>query len=175
MCPAHPERPAVAACSVCGERHCAACAPIHPRLHEPACATCAAVLDRAPVRSRRSRAPLALVAVALLAAAAVWQLRPRPAPLAEAYAALEQTAFALEVYRAREGSYPAVIEVLLEQDLDQLPRDPFDPSGGPLRYAAPASNPDGRVLYSLGPDRLDQRGTPRDPISLVGDLCVPVR
>ncbi len=133
------------------------------------------MLDRAPLRPRRSRAPLALLAVALLAAVAVWQLRPRPDPLREAYAALEQTAFALEAYRAREGSYPAVIEALLKQDLVGLPRDPFDPDGGPLRYAAPPSNPDGRVLYSLGPDRLDQRGTPRDPITLAGDLCVPVR
>lgn len=133
------------------------------------------MLQRSPARPPRARAPWVLAAVALLAAGAAWHHRPRPEPLHAAYAALESTGLALEAYRAREGEYPAQLSDLLAQDLDALPGDPFDPAGGPLRYSAPAANPDGRLLYSLGPDRVDQRGMPRDPLTREGDLTLPVR
>ncbi len=125
-----------------------------------------------------------LVVATALSALATWALWPRPAVdrlpdddpahLAAAYAALEETGLALEAFRAREGRYPAALDELVPRDLARLPRDPFAPDRGPLRYGDPGPRGEGRVVYSVGPDRTDQGGAPRDPLSGRGDLPLPV-
>lgn len=112
----------------------------------------------------------------VVAAAAAVLLRPAPPSrrAQAAWQALERTGEALEAFSAREGHYPDELSELVPRELAALPPDPWA-EGAPLRYAAPPGNPDGRILYSLGPDGLDQRGAPRDPISGAGDLVYPVR
>ncbi len=103
-------------------------------------------------------------------------LRPDPPARTSlrAWQALERTGEALEAYSAREGRYPDDLEELVPRELPALLLDPWA-DGSPLRYSPPAGNPEGRILYSIGPDRSDQRGTPRDPVTGVGDLVYPVR
>ncbi len=117
-----------------------------------------------------------MVALILAGLALGWSLRPPPADrvAGDAWRALELTGEALEAFSAVEGRYPDDLEELVPRELPRLPDDPWA-RGGPLQYAAPPGNPDGRVLYSVGPDRLDQRGLPRDPITGAGDLVYPVR
>lgn len=138
--------------------------------------------------SRGSRVPLLLTVVAALAAAAVLAVivlnRPAPHgaagfdhrhdPLLVAYQGLETTGLALEAYRAQEGGYPDSLDELVPMLLPQLPKDPFDPEGGPLLYRVAREGAGGRLLYSRGPDQLDQRGLPLDPLTRTGDLLYPV-
>jgi hypothetical protein len=66
------------------------------------------------------------------------------------------TVLALERYRQEKGSYPATLEELKQAGyLDTLPADPY--SNGPLTYRAIG---DGFTLYSVGPDFVDNGGTP---------------
>jgi hypothetical protein len=88
---------------------------------------------------------------------------------------LEQTGLALELFRSREGRYPDHLEELVPDDLAAVPSDPFGAAGAPLVYATAAAGPATRLLYSLGPDRIDQRGSPFDPVDRRGDLLYPVR
>jgi hypothetical protein len=94
--------------------------------------------------------------------------------LCEAYAALEQTGLALAAFHRREGRLPDRLEELVGADLDRVPADPFSPHGEPLRYAEPKRRGQWRVVYSIGPDRADQGGVPRDPLTGRGDLLLPV-
>ncbi len=129
---------------------------------------------------------LAVLAGVLAAAAALWVLRdgdqspPSPAPdddpraLAEAYSALETIGLALERHREEAGSYPDELAGLVPRYLARLPADPFRPDAPPA-YAGPPGNPEGRILYSLGPDGIDQGGAPLDPVTKRGDLPYLVR
>jgi len=94
--------------------------------------------------------------------------------LVAAYQALETTGLALEAYRAREGGYPDSLDALVPTLLPSLPDDPFDPKGGALVYVVSKEGAGGRLLYSRGPDQLDQRGLPLDPLTRTGDLLYPV-
>lgn len=68
------------------------------------------------------------------------------------------TGIAVERYRrAHENALPDSLKALVPQFLAGVPVDPFD--GQPIRYHKSA-NP-GYVIYSLGPDKQDQRGTPK--------------
>ncbi len=170
-CPNHPDRAATARCGVCGQRFCPACAPTEARLDEPVCASCHASLPPPPVRARRPWGRLALILLVVAGGLAGAAALRRPA-LVRAFDALESVGLALEEFRAAQGRYPDRLEELVPDVLAELPRDPFDPAGGPLRYG----HAEGAVLlYSLGPDRLDQRGTPRDPATGAGDLPLVVR
>lgn len=68
---------------------------------------------------------------------------------------------AIELYNAERGALPADLARLVPEYLDELPRDPFDPEEGLLRYR-PLDAPDqlGRpyVLYSVGRDMTDNGG-----------------
>jgi len=66
------------------------------------------------------------------------------------------TILALQRYRREKGSYPAALDALKQSGyLDTLPADPY--SNGPLTYRAVG---DGFTLYSVGPDFVDNGGTP---------------
>ncbi len=70
-----------------------------------------------------------------------------------------QTAMAVERYRlANQGRRPASLSELTPKYLPAVPLDPFD--GEPLRFKPLAS---GYVIYSIGPDRTDDDGTPPPP------------
>jgi hypothetical protein len=60
---------------------------------------------------------------------------------------------ALRCYRSDQGSAPARLDQLVPKYLQQVPTDPF--SNRPLVYRPQGTN---WVLYSLGPDRVDDGG-----------------
>ena len=64
------------------------------------------------------------------------------------------TAIALELYRDDQGEYPDTLESLVPRYLPELPIDRI--TGGPLNYTLKEGKP---VLYSLGADRDDDKGT----------------
>ena len=64
---------------------------------------------------------------------------------------------AIERYRvANEGQLPKDLEILVPEFLASIPADPFD--GQRLRYKR---LPSGFVVYSIGPDRVDDGGKER--------------
>ena len=65
---------------------------------------------------------------------------------------------ALQAYRADHGHYPEALQALVPRYLQRVPLDPFDPAK-PLRYRREAN---GYLLYSIGPDGVDDGGTPID-------------
>ena len=126
----------------------------------------------------------ALAALLVSAVATLLLLRPADAPpeadqsqasYRAAWLALEQTAAALELFELREGRYPDRLDELVPQDLPDLPADPFGRAGAPLAWGAVTAGPATHVLYSLGPDRIDQQGRFFDPVDRSGDLLYPVR
>jgi hypothetical protein len=64
---------------------------------------------------------------------------------------------ALERYRQERGTWPANLEELTPKLLKAVPLDPYD--GKPLRFKKLA---DGAVVYSVGPDCIDNGGTLAD-------------
>jgi hypothetical protein len=70
---------------------------------------------------------------------------------------LLQAELALRKYRLETGAYPQRLNDLVPDYMPALPTDPYDASGGPLRYAQTA---DGYLLYSIGYDRDDDGGRP---------------
>jgi hypothetical protein len=60
---------------------------------------------------------------------------------------------ALERYRRDHGNWPASLEALVPRYLSAVPADPCD--GKPLRSTR---RPDGVLVYSVGPDRVDNGG-----------------
>ena len=71
---------------------------------------------------------------------------------------------ARERYRRAHGAWPARLEDLVPAYLPAVPLDPYR-SGTPLCYA-------GDLLYSVGPDGLDQGGKPGDKDMTVDDFDV---
>ena len=77
--------------------------------------------------------------------------------------ALLATALALRAFHLEHGAYPPKLQALCPRYLARIPADPFQPAS-PLRYklvqtGAQSSNPMPYLLYSVGPDGLDQRGS----------------
>jgi hypothetical protein len=64
------------------------------------------------------------------------------------------TALAAERFRQDKKSWPDSLEALVPAYLKQVPADPYD--GKPLRLRRLE---DGLLVYSIGPDRADDRGT----------------
>jgi len=64
-----------------------------------------------------------------------------------------QTALAIEQYRIQRGTFPDKLDDLVPKFLTALPLDPFD--GQQLRYN---HTDEGYLLYSIGPDRLNDKG-----------------
>lgn len=71
--------------------------------------------------------------------------------------ALFRTAFALRIYKVRNGKYPNDLSGLVSAKiLTSIPEDPFDFPGAPLHYQL---LPTGKyILYSIGPDGSDDGG-----------------
>lgn len=96
---------------------------------------------------------------------------------ATAVAALRavEAAVAVERYRlAHNNALPDSLNQLVPQYSTAVPSDPFD--GQPLRYRK--ASPEGFVVYSLGPDRQDDGGTPKPPDAAAGahyDVTFAVR
>lgn len=76
-----------------------------------------------------------------------------------------QVALALERYRLRNGCWPQSLDELVPQFLENVPLDPFD--GRPLRYADTA---EGKVVYSVGFNQVDNRGNVGDGSSKNSDV-----
>ena len=76
-------------------------------------------------------------------------------------------ALAAERYRVTEKRWPANLDALVPKYLDAVPNDPFD--GRPLRIHR---LPDGVVIYSVGPDRVDDGGKldRKEPGSVGSDI-----
>ena len=68
---------------------------------------------------------------------------------------LLETELALRCYRAEQSGLPAQLSQLVPKYLPRVPQDPF--SGQALVYRAQGTN---WLVYSLGPDRKDDGGTP---------------
>ncbi len=64
--------------------------------------------------------------------------------------------YALRAYFLDHNEYPQDLSVLVPQYLSSLPRDPFRPE----QTFCYKRTPMGYLLYSVGPDRLDQGGAP---------------
>lgn len=75
----------------------------------------------------------------------------------EAMVKLDATlaAIAAELFRRDTGAWPGSLDELVPRYLPTAPEDPFD--GGPLRLAMGKTGP---VIYSIGPDRVDDGGDP---------------
>ena len=71
----------------------------------------------------------------------------------QANAALTHLVFALEAYHRDKGNYPEALDNLLGHYIDEMPLDPF--SGMPFRYII---EPEGYLLYSVGPNGIDEEG-----------------
>ena len=73
--------------------------------------------------------------------------------IAVAHARAAYTALAVERYCLANGEPPLSIESLVPRYMTAIPSDPFD--GSPMRYQRLER---GLVVYSVGPDRRDDRG-----------------
>ncbi|MHB8900485.1 MAG: hypothetical protein ACYC6Y_17165 [Thermoguttaceae bacterium] len=67
---------------------------------------------------------------------------------------------ALRSHQLEHGALPDQLGELVPEFLAELPVDPFDPEGRPLRYVRTAG---GHVLYSIGYDGNDDEGRPPAP------------
>lgn len=72
-----------------------------------------------------------------------------------------RVAVALHRYRRDRGEWPEGLEDLVPEFLEAVPADPFD--GEALRY-----DRERRVVYSVGPDRVDQGGMDEPPPAEAG-------
>lgn len=79
--------------------------------------------------------------------------------------------FALRAYRLEQGNAPETLDQLVHRYLSAVPDDPFRTGGGPLVYR---NRPSGSLLYSVGPDGVDDGGAPMGkPVAGVkGDLTL---
>jgi type II secretory pathway pseudopilin PulG len=89
--------------------------------------------------------------------APVFSQADNKALVAETQSALLLTALALRAYRAEHGHYPAKLDALVPAILSKLPADPFGTQG--FRYQHQGNK---YLLYSVGPDKQDDGGTPID-------------
>ena len=65
-------------------------------------------------------------------------------------------ALAIEIYRRDHGALPATLQALVPRYLPGVPVDIYD--GGPMAYRV---TPSGPLLYSVGPDAVDDDGVPQ--------------
>lgn len=68
---------------------------------------------------------------------------------------MSATALAIRLYELDNGKRPATLAELCPKYLQTIPEDPFDPAKGAIRYLPNAKYP---ILYSIGPDGLDDGG-----------------
>ena len=72
---------------------------------------------------------------------------------------------AAETYRARHGNFPTQLSDLVPDFIPAIPSDPFD--GKPMKMKRTEH---GLIFYSIGPDMVDNGGTPFDPGTGTGDI-----
>jgi hypothetical protein len=85
--------------------------------------------------------------------------------LADARHQVAGTALAMCRYRAKNGKYPEKLEDLIPDFIASVPLDPID--GKQIRL----KRTDGKiVIYSIGPDEIDDGGVPYDLQSRKGDI-----
>jgi hypothetical protein len=84
-----------------------------------------------------------------------WQVRTETLPRKQAITRMLIVELALRAYQLEHDSLPQDLGALVPAVLDELPLDPFDPNGGPLKYVRTA---DGYLLYSLGHNSVDDGG-----------------
>jgi hypothetical protein len=87
---------------------------------------------------------------------------------------LIRTALAIEQFRLKHDQPPDTLDELTPQYLTNVLLDPFD--GQALRYT---KSTEGYLLYSIGPDRVDDGGRKPLPLTLKenipeGDLTLSV-
>lgn len=88
----------------------------------------------------------------------------------EAIRAGALTGIAVDRYRLDHGAFPATLDALVPQYLDDVPPDPFD--GHPLRFIV---RNDEALVYSVGPDLKDDAGAPFDEQKKTGDMVFTVK
>lgn len=71
---------------------------------------------------------------------------------------LAAVALALRLYELDHGQRPEQLADLVPDYLEAIPKDPFDPSGGLVRYLPEADPP---RLYSISDDGADDAGRPQ--------------
>lgn len=89
---------------------------------------------------------------------------------AEAFHAAAYVGIAADRYRLDHGTFPPSLDALVPQYLDDVPLDPFD--GAALKFRRRG---DECLIYSIGPDRKDDGGTPFDQQKKTGDLAFTIR
>ncbi len=182
-CARHPDRPAVARCTVCGEPVCAECARVVDGSYYCARDEPAAGAERVTSRPGVGRLRPALLLVVVAAVGVSWgvltSLRPEVEEVAELYRRaltgqrLAEVAEAAEAYKKDVGRYPTE-----EEGLRALVVDPgdganwfgpylgesyveggavVDVAGRPLRYRV---SEEGRVIIAVGED--GEEGTADD-------------
>ena len=90
---------------------------------------------------------------------------------------LLRTELAIQVWQMSHSTLPETLDDLVSNYLPEVPVDPFDPDGGPLRYRR---TDDGYVLYSVSDNGKDDGGVPSDKdddywrIGKTGDLRLDI-
>lgn len=92
------------------------------------------------------------------------------AAVADARREVARTALALTAYRQKHGRFPERLDQLVPEFLRAVPVDPFD--GQPLRLRRAGDN---LLVYSIGPNRVDDGGTPSGAGANEGDLVFRLR
>jgi hypothetical protein len=83
---------------------------------------------------------------------------------------LARLAVAMAAYRAKHGAYPEKLKQLVPEQIDHIPIDPFDAQ--PLKMLR---NEHGLVLYSIGPNKKDDRGATIPGDWRSGDITVRLK
>jgi hypothetical protein len=78
---------------------------------------------------------------------------------------LARLTLAMHRYRAQRESFPATLDELAPEYIALVPHDPFD--GKPLKFVRSDL---GWTVYSIGPDLIDNHGSPFNPRDKKGDL-----
>jgi len=86
------------------------------------------------------------------------------------YSAMAETGLALAAYRADHDEYPEDLAALTPRYADKLPADPYA-LDKPLCYRRQSS---GYLLYSVGPDGLDQGGGESERYNDSDDIAVSI-
>ncbi len=84
---------------------------------------------------------------------------------ADAQSRLAEIALAMCRDRAKNGKYPEKLDNLVPDFIASVPLDPFD--GKPIRLKQTESE---LVIYSIGPDGIDDGGKRIDPQTQKGDI-----
>lgn len=75
--------------------------------------------------------------------------------MVRAYRRMAALLLAIRLYELDHGQRPAALDALVPEYLAAVPRDPFDPNDGPIRYLPDADPP---LLYSFGENCVDDAG-----------------